>query len=224
MLSSSGRLGLKLYEAVRGTLRQISGRVNLRRAHDFRVALLPEATERNYIQPCSYALKFLTPLANIGQMPVTLRPVVPDDQDFLYEVYASTRRAEMAAWGWNAAQQDAFLRMQFTAQRRSYEMQHTHAAHSIILLDGEPVGRLLVARSEDEIKLTDISLLPEQRGQGIGSGLIRNLLDEAEQGGRTVCLEVLRDNPAARLYARLGFVVTGEHDLYLQMRRHPTTA
>ncbi|MBV9957173.1 MAG: GNAT family N-acetyltransferase [Acidobacteria bacterium] len=157
-------------------------------------------------------------------MPVTLRPVGPDDQDFLYKVYASTRRAEMAAWGWNEAQQDAFLRMQFIAQSRSYEAHSTSATHSIILLDGEPAGRLLVSRSEDEIQLTDISLLPEHRGHGIGTGLIKDLLDEAERDGRTVCLEVLRHNPAARLYARLGFVVTGEHDLYLQMRRHPTTA
>jgi GNAT superfamily N-acetyltransferase len=154
-------------------------------------------------------------------MPVTLRPVAASDQDFLFEVYASTRREEIAAWGWNAAQQDAFLKMQFTAQQRAYEMQYPDASHDIIALGGEQVGRLLVARSSAEILLTDISLLPEHRGKGIGSELIGKLLDEAQRTSRSVCLQVLRNNPAARLYARLGFVQTGEDALYLQMERRP---
>ncbi len=151
--------------------------------------------------------------------PVTLRPVAAGDLDFLFEVYASTRREEVNAWGWNAAQADAFLKMQFDAQRRAYEMQYPHASHDIILLGGEQVGRLLVARSKDEILLTDIALLPLHRGKGIGSGLIGKLLDEARRTSRKVCLQVLKHNPAARLYERLGFVLTGEHGLYVQMER-----
>jgi ribosomal protein S18 acetylase RimI-like enzyme len=152
-------------------------------------------------------------------MPVTLRPVASSDQDFLYQVYASTRRAEVSAWGWNEAQQDAFLRMQFMAQQRSYEMQHPQAAHDIIMLDDEPIGRLLIERSDGEILLTDISLLNAYRGRGIGSQLITNLLDEADRTGAKVSLQVLKDNPAARLYERLGFITTGEHDLYFLMER-----
>jgi ribosomal protein S18 acetylase RimI-like enzyme len=152
-------------------------------------------------------------------MPVTLRPVAESDQDFLYQVYASTRRAEVAAWGWNEAQQDAFLRMQFTMQQRAYEMQYPQAAHDIILLDDEPIGRLLVVRSADQIQLTDISLLTAYRGRGIGSQLITKLLDEADRTGSKVGLQVLKKNPAARLYERLGFIRTGEHDLYFLMER-----
>lgn len=152
-------------------------------------------------------------------MPITLRPVAASDQDFLFEVYASTRREEINAWGWNAAQEEVFLKMQFNAQRQAYEMQYPHASHDIILLDGEQVGRLLVARSSDEILLTDIALLPLYRGRGIGSELIGKLLDEAQRTSRRVCLQVLQNNPAARLYERLGFVLTGEHGLYFQMER-----
>ncbi len=151
-------------------------------------------------------------------MPVTLRPVVADDDQFLFEVYAGTRRAEMAAWGWETVQQDAFLKMQFLAQKQSYAMQYPHADHSIILLDQKPAGRLYVVRSEEEIHLTDISLLPEYRGQGIGAKLIKDLLDEARQSGKPCRLQVLKTNPdAARLYERLGFSATGEDALYLEM-------
>jgi ribosomal protein S18 acetylase RimI-like enzyme len=154
-------------------------------------------------------------------MTVTLRPVVASDEDFLFEVYAGTRRDEVAAWGWDAAQQNMFLKMQFNVQRRVYEAQYPQDGHHLILLDDEPVGRLWVVRSDEEIHLVDIALLPAHRGQGIGGSLVQELLDEAARAGQPCRLQVLKSNPAARLYARLGFVQTGENGLYCHMEwRH----
>lgn len=152
-------------------------------------------------------------------MAITLRPVVESDQNFLYDVYASTRREEVGAWGWGTAQQDAFLRMQFMAQNRSYQIENTNASHDIILEDGEPIGRLFVTRATDAIHLVDISLLDSKRGKGTGTALINHLLEEAEQSGVPVRLEVLKNNQAALLYQRLGFVTTGDTGLYLQMEK-----
>ena len=50
-------------------------------------------------------------------MNISRRPVRPDDQEFQLKLYASTRRAEIAGFGWSEAQQEAFLRMQFTGQQ-----------------------------------------------------------------------------------------------------------
>jgi ribosomal protein S18 acetylase RimI-like enzyme len=155
-------------------------------------------------------------------MTIALRPVIPSDQDFLFQVYASTRRDEMSAWGWDVAQQDAFLKMQFIAQQRSYETQDANRSHDIILLDDEPIGRLFVTRTSSEIHLVDIALLSARRGGGIGSELIRKLLDEGESKGLPVRLEVLNGNPAALLYERLGFVKTGERGSHVQMERLPS--
>jgi ribosomal protein S18 acetylase RimI-like enzyme len=152
-------------------------------------------------------------------MAITLRPVVESDQNFLFDVYASTRRDEVSAWGWELPQQDAFLKMQWTAQWRSYEMQTTNASHDVILCDGEPIGRLLVTRSPHEIHLVDISLLPTKRNNGIGTQLIRNLLEEGETRGLPVRLEVLQANPAVLLYERLGFVNVGESGFYFRMEK-----
>ncbi|MBC7910544.1 MAG: GNAT family N-acetyltransferase [Pyrinomonadaceae bacterium] len=152
-------------------------------------------------------------------MHVTLRPVEAGDQQFLFEVYAGTRRAELDAWGWDAAQQDAFLKMQFMAQHRAYEAQYPEADHSIILLDDQPIGRLFVARSSEWIQLTDIALLPAHRNHGIGAQLIRDLLDEAAKAGLPVRLQVLKNNPAAQLYERLGFRNTGESGMHFEMER-----
>lgn len=152
-------------------------------------------------------------------MSITLRPVDSNDDEFLFEVYASTRREEISAWGLDSTQQDAFLKMQFAAQRQSFETKDANRSHDIILLDDKPIGRLLVARSKEEIHLVDIALLNEFRGRQIGTTLIRNLFDESDENGKPVRLEVLKGNPAAMLYERLGFVKTGARGMHVQMER-----
>ena len=47
-------------------------------------------------------------------------PDDPDDEDFLWRLYVSTRAPEVAAFGWPPEQQEAFLRMQYRARRGSY--------------------------------------------------------------------------------------------------------
>lgn len=151
-------------------------------------------------------------------IPFSLRPARPEDEPFLFSVYASARAAEMAAWGWDAAQQEAFLRMQFNAQHMTYRAQYPDADHQIIICEDQPVGRIMVDRTERGILLVDIALLAERRNGGIGTALIQDLQAEAGQAGTRVSLYVLKSNPAAaRLYQRLGFLTTGDDGVYLQM-------
>jgi ribosomal protein S18 acetylase RimI-like enzyme len=149
-------------------------------------------------------------------MPITLRPASADDETFLYELYASTRTEEMAAFGWEAPQRELFLRMQFNAQRQHYA-HYPNAEHQIILRDGVPIGRLLVARLAAGFNLTDIALLPAERGAGLGTQLIGALLAEAAQTNQPVTLHVAHGNRARRLYERLGFVATGDDGMYCAM-------
>jgi ribosomal protein S18 acetylase RimI-like enzyme len=156
-------------------------------------------------------------------MAISLRPARPEDQAFLFRLYASTRQAELAAFGWDPAQQEAFLRMQFNAQRGWYEKAYPAAVEQIVELDQEPVGRLVVAKGTDAVAtLVDISLLTEHRGRGIGGGLLRQLLDQCSQEQASLRLQVLKTNPAAHLYQRLGFLKLGEDDFYLHMEKKPS--
>jgi len=154
-------------------------------------------------------------------MNLSLRAVRPDDDDFLFALYASTRREEIAAFGWSREQQELFCRMQFTAQQRWYEAAFAAAERAMILDGGEPIGRIIVLRTPAEIRLVDISLLPEHRGAGIGTLLIERLIDEAERARLPVRLQVLNNNRARHLYERLGFVLSGGDDVYYQMERTP---
>jgi hypothetical protein len=78
-----------------------------------------------------------------------LQPLRAEDEPFLFKLYASTRRDEMALVGWDKLQQDAFLRMQYNAQRSSYVMQFPNADYRIVVHDGRAAGRLIVGRSGD---------------------------------------------------------------------------
>lgn len=161
------------------------------------------------------------------KMKPELRSLLADDGDgdFLFRLYASTRADEVAAFGWPAAQQEAFLRMQFNMQRRWYETAYSQAEHAIIELEGQPIGRMIVLRGQKSWQLIDISLLPEFRGQGMGGELIRALIQECAQlCGAVLQLQVLKNNPAIRLYNRLGFTSTAEDKIYIQMELRPGSA
>ena len=110
---------------------------------------------------------------------ITVRPMALDDMPFLCRVYASTREEELMQVPWTATQKESFLQMQFEAQHHHYMEHYRDAAFGVILEDGLPVGRLYIARWPEEIRIVDISLLPEYRRRGIGSFLLRQILDEA---------------------------------------------
>ena len=153
---------------------------------------------------------------------VTLRATTPDDRSFLLTVFASTRTDELAALGWDPAQSEVFIQMQFSAQQQNYSARYPTAENSIILLGKRPIGRMLVERTEQAIELVDIALLAEHRSSGIGSFLIRGLLDEARAARKSVRLSVYKLNPAVRLYERLGFSLIAEDAVYSEMTWAPT--
>ncbi len=156
-------------------------------------------------------------LVETGEGSLTLRRVMPEDEAFLASVYASTRAEELALTGWSDAQKDHFCAMQFRAQSADYARNHAAAVSSIIERDGEAAGRLIVDRREEVIHIIDIALLPEHRGAGIGTRLLRELQEEARAAGKALSIHVEKFNPALRLYERLGFRAIEDKGVYLLM-------
>lgn len=157
---------------------------------------------------------------------VELRAVTPEDDEFLLEVYASTRADEMAlATHWTDEQKRAFLRWQLGAQRADYEHNYPGADYHVILVEGQPAGRLWVERAREEIHLLDIALLPWAQRRGVGASLVGGLIEEARASGKKLSHTVfIMNDGARRFYERLGFVVTGEAGgAYLQMEWRGTS-
>lgn len=156
-------------------------------------------------------------------MPITLRDALPEDESFLFEVYVSTRAQEMAFVPWDDEQRKSFLTMQFVAQHTHYREQFPDASYSVILRDESPVGRLYVLTGNRESQILDITILPEYRKGGIGTSLVRDLLDQAEQAGKRVLIYVETFNPSLRLFERLGFKSIAEEGLNFLMEWRPPT-
>lgn len=148
---------------------------------------------------------------------IHLRPISEEDDAFLFRVYASTRTEELKQLDWNEQARHAFLASQFNAQHRYYHEQFPGAEFQLILREDEPIGRLYVDRSNDEIRIVDIALLPEFQRQGIGSALLQTLLAEARHRHLPVRIHVEKFNPAMGLYERLGFRPLEDQDVYLLM-------
>jgi len=151
---------------------------------------------------------------------LSLREATPEDRNFLLEFYASTRIDELEPFDWDEDQKRAFIEMQFLTRERSYPL----VDDRIIILDGRPVGRMLVDRNETGIVLRDIALLTEYRNGGIGSRLIKDLMAEAAAAGKSIELHVFAISPAVRLYERLGFRRTGPEGAYLEMKWVPAAS
>jgi RimJ/RimL family protein N-acetyltransferase len=156
-----------------------------------------------------------------GVSNITLRPVGPDDYDFLVEVYGSTRAEELALVPWTTEQQQAFVRSQFAAQQDHYAKKYPAASHDVILSNSRPVGRLYVARLDQEIRIIDITLLPGERGAGIGTSLIKQLIDEASRSGKVTRIYVEEFNPSLRLFERLGFSPGEQQGIHLLLQCNP---
>jgi GNAT superfamily N-acetyltransferase len=173
----------------------------------------------------NYVFALRTIAANRKGVEVLLQTILVSlkDEPFLFQVFASVRTEELISWGMDEATQQTFLRMQWTAQQRSYALQFPEADHRILLYRDEPAGRIMVNRTESEVLLVDLSLLPAFQNKGIGTHLIEDLQKEAAGTGRTMRLHVLNSNPARFLYKRLGFTVTGSDGVYDSMSWSPAT-
>jgi ribosomal protein S18 acetylase RimI-like enzyme len=146
---------------------------------------------------------------------LTVRPRTPADTEFLAALYASTRATELAQVPWPDDAKRAFLRSQFEAQTRHYDLHYADAEFLVLERDGRAIGRLILSWGDGDLHVVDIALLPACCGMGLGTSLLRAV---QAQAANSVSIHVERFNPALRLYQRLGFVHEEDTGVYFRMR------
>jgi GNAT superfamily N-acetyltransferase len=145
------------------------------------------------------------------------RPAAADDEAFLRELY-STTRPDLA--GWDDAGRAGFVDLQLRAQRREWEASYPGSTDEVLVLDGEPVGRLWVAWLTDACVLVHMILRPEHRRTGLGTRIVGEVIVEADRRGVPVRVTVERTNAPSRAFcARLGFAETGGDEVYVTLER-----
>jgi ribosomal protein S18 acetylase RimI-like enzyme len=144
----------------------------------------------------------------------TLRPAEAADYQWLWELKRLTMRPYVElTWGhWDNAAQEEFFRQNFSSE-----------TVQIILLNGEKTGLLNTEREASEIFLANLQIHPNFQNRGLGSAVLRTVLDSAKALKLPVRLQVLRVNQAAvRLYSRFGFEVYDETPTHRLMRWAPS--
>lgn len=140
----------------------------------------------------------------------TFRAASEADYPWLWSLKRLTMRPYVEQmWGsWDDESQEAFFRRNFVP-----------ANVRVIVAADRDVGLLHVEREPDALFLANVQILPEFQNRGLGSAVVRRVMDDAQAAGVPVRLQVLKSNRAARrLYERLGFEVTDEGGMHDQMR------
>jgi GNAT superfamily N-acetyltransferase len=144
------------------------------------------------------------------RMNITLRPAV--DADF-----EACRRTYFAETDWINER----LQLKRDDQESMFRKLWDPAQVCIIQADGVDVGWLQAVASKREHLLGQIFVDAPFQNRGIGTEVLRRVIDEASRRKLPVRLAVVKFNPSRRLYERLGFRVTHEDDRKVYMTRKP---
>lgn len=152
---------------------------------------------------------------------ITLKSIEDSDLGILFKVYVSTRIDEFQLTGWTEEQFIQFLGMQFELQHTQYLQNYKNKSFDIIMYENQPAGRLYINRENDDIRIVDIAVLKEFRNKGIGSFLMKRLLEESDKNNIPLSLHVEYNNPVLNWYEKLGFQKISETGVYYFMKREP---
>jgi ribosomal protein S18 acetylase RimI-like enzyme len=147
-------------------------------------------------------------------MTYELRPALWEDNTFLEALYADVHRPEFASLALPAPALAQLVALKSKADRMAFATQFPDADHNIIWVGGHPIGRVLLNETPTEIQLIDVALLTPLRGAGVGGSIIEQLQTYAAECSLPLRLSVHPQNPATRLFERLGFIkIAGQTDV-----------
>ncbi|WP_326679103.1 GNAT family N-acetyltransferase [Streptomyces sp. NBC_01237] len=149
-----------------------------------------------------------------------LRTATPEDVEPIAELRALVMRPDLERLG---RYDEHRVRQRL---RDVYAPEHT----SVILVDGalagcvtlRPVPDATTGGAADGWWLENFYLSPTLQGRGIGTGVLRSLLERADRERVTVRLDVLQGSAARALYERHGFVEERQDPIDVFMVREPT--
>ena len=133
-------------------------------------------------------------------MELTTRPADESDTSFAREVHHRAYRevVERQFGSWVDEQQDRF-----------FESNWAGSTFEIVVCDGRPCGYVCIEDRDDDIHVREIAVAPEYQGQGIGSAILRDVMERARTRRVPVRLGTLHKNRALGLYRKLGFQEVG---------------
>lgn len=137
----------------------------------------------------------------------------PADDDFLEALYLDSR-PDLGALPVPRSVIEGIARHQRQLQHDDYALRYPFSQTWLAIEAGKPVARVVLDRSNDVLRVVDLSVAMTARRRGIARTVLRCLQQECE----AIALRVRADNLAARaLYAGLGFVPVGDAGAALEL-------
>jgi GNAT superfamily N-acetyltransferase len=144
----------------------------------------------------------------------TLRAAVTADVEVIADLRARVMRADLVRLG---RYDEVRVRQRL---RDGFSPLHT----SVIEADGAFAGCVTLRPAEQGRWLEHFYLAPGHQGRGLGSAVLRRLLERTDAEGAAVRLHVLQGSAARRLYERHGFAVEDQGPIDVLMTRLPPAA
>ena len=140
---------------------------------------------------------------------IKLIPAAETHREFSYQVKKTTEGEYITSmFGWDEG-----------VQRRYHDKAWQEQKRDIIAYDGKPIGTIATIESQDCIEIGQFLILPEYQNRGIGTHLLKDILDKADHLGRNVTLKFLKNNPVKSLYVRNGFRIVDTDEILHYMER-----
>ncbi|WP_305816794.1 GNAT family N-acetyltransferase [Photobacterium leiognathi] len=137
----------------------------------------------------------------------TTRQAKNTDYNFLFDLKKAAEYEPIKAiFGWDE-----------TIQQRIHREEWELAKPTIIEINGKPAGSYLVQRHDDHIYFGRFFLLPQYQGQGIGSQILNDVIEQAQSASLPIKLIYIKTNRVEKLYLRFGFEVTHQDDQFVHM-------
>lgn len=141
---------------------------------------------------------------------IALRPALSDDFEYCKRIYFTEMEWIIEKLHLNPASQTATFQQYWDATQVR-----------IITVDGADVGWMQTITQNNETFLAQLFVDRDFQRRGIGTEVMRRLINEAQQCRQAIRLNVVKVNPCVRLYERLGFRVVEEDDRKFYMKRDP---
>ena len=144
----------------------------------------------------------------------SLVKLIPADETYIEFSYQVKKAAEgeyiTSMFGWDE-----------DVQRNYHIKAWQQQKPAIITYDGKLIGTVATIESEDRIEIGQFFILPDCQNRGIGTHLLKSILNRADQMGKNVTLKFLKNNPVKSLYVRNGFRIIDTNEILYYMKREP---
>lgn len=142
-------------------------------------------------------------------MKISFCPAKKEDYNNLWNLHKATMKKYVdQTWGWEEEFQKEYFQKHFDPE-----------GIQIIDREGAFVGAIQIQDKKSEIFIAKIEISPKFQNQGIGTTILEKIIETLQRTEKPVRLQVLKVNPAKKLYKRLGFETVRENETHFIMKR-----